>query len=556
MPPKRKAAAAKDAEVEECPAAADVTTTTTMTPPASPPHDGANSNASVAELYAKLQAAVAEDPANLNNFVRELLMLLTEAENAEAPLLVRVRTLEFVSRYGQHLRDGNALKRIETSLVKILSGTEDTPQLLVAAVQGISALGPVSVLDKKWEYLSREGADVLMQVMLDEEGFAENVRTAAASALDSLVCTAFRPVVTKLLHWISDDRETDDEAQLAKERRLAMTRLQRLAHAASLRPQWTEEVQEHVLGLIIVVLSAVTVREFVQLVGVAATLPIVREKGCLPLLTAFLAKNKLDNDRALESLSIISNYISATSYDITPALEEASLLTAPVETNTAKGLWHAKALLLAARLATPENLEKVYAAVLEQLTRMIGDGSVLPENLTTLEVLLFALVTVGRQKPTDLLKQLNDEAFATACRKLMESIVQIEPFVVYAVKKRIQKSTAGRKEAEALACCNNIRVMLGAFTSQHIPMGSLSESWAHKQKLPILKRSRGATATTSTVPGTTSTTGGGVASLGVLPPPPGTEEHARKRARTQGDRSHKGNRSGGRRNRNPRRGGF
>ncbi|RNC37883.1 hypothetical protein TcCL_NonESM12928, partial [Trypanosoma cruzi] len=188
MAPKKKnasAAAAAKEETEEC-APAEVTTTT---PPTSPQTESLPSACNAVELYATLQAAVSEDPVKLNDFVRELLQALSDAECPDAPLLVRVRTLEFISKYGQHVRDGNALKKIVTSLVKILSGSEDTPQLLVAAVQGLSSLGPVSVLDKKWEYLSREGADVLMQVMLDEEGFAESVRQAASKALDSLIQT-------------------------------------------------------------------------------------------------------------------------------------------------------------------------------------------------------------------------------------------------------------------------------------------------------------------------------------------------------------------------------
>lgn len=546
MAPKKKAALSKEVESEEYPVEYPVEAAL-PTLPGSPQPEATRTGANVAELYAALQTVVAEDAAKVNDHVRELLQVLTEAESPDTPLLIRVRILEFITRYGQHLRDGNALKKIVTSLVKILSGPEDTPQLLVAAVQGISSLGPVSVLDKKWEYLSREGADVLMQVMLDEDGFPENVRQAASKALDSLIHTAFRPVVTKLLHWISDDREAEEEAQLLKERRMAMTWLRKLAQASSLQSQWTEEVQEHVLGLIIRVLSTVTVREFVQLTRIAAALPMVREKGGIPLLTAFLARNQLNTDRALESLSIIGQHVAAAPHDITPALVEARLLTNPVETSTPKGMWHAKALLLAARLATTENTDTVYAAVLEQLTHVMGDGSVLPENLTTFEVLLLAFIAVGQKKPADMLKHLNDDVFAAKCKALSAIITELEPLAIYAVKKIVQRAAAGHREMDALACCHNVRVILSAFVSRHIPMGTITESWARKNELPTLKRGRDAltTATTATA---AETTGSLSSSLGVLPPFPGTENHARKRTRVQNHKSgtnHTSNNNGG-----------
>lgn len=518
----KKRALVKDIEVEESSAEANAGTTQ-----GSPQLEVTRAGVSVAELYGNLQTAVAEDPAKVNEYVKELLQLLAEAESPETPLLVRVRILEFISRHGQHLRDGNALKKIVTSFVKILSGPEDSPQLLVAAVQGISSLGPVSVMDKKWEYLSREGADVLMQVMLDEEGFSEQVRQAATKALNSLIHTAFRPVATKLLHWISDDREAEEETQMLKERRMAMSWLRKLAHTPSLRSQWTAEVQEHVLGLIIRVLSTVTVREFVQLTAIAAGLPMVRESGGIQLLTAFLARNQLNTDRALESLSIIEQHVSSTPHDISPAFVEAGLLAEPVETNTPRGMWHAKALLLLARLATPENADSVYVAVLQQLEHVMGDGSALPGNLTTLESVLFALIEIGKKRPSDLLKVLNDDVFAEKFKRLNAAINNLEPLLLYALKKAVQRGSAGPREAEALACCQNVRVILNAFASRHIPMGAITTSWTQKNKLPALKRGRETTTLTAAERRTKAKTDPGV--LGVLPSHPGTEEYEKNK---------------------------
>ncbi|SCU72872.1 uncharacterized protein TEOVI_000445600 [Trypanosoma equiperdum] len=492
MPVKKKVATAKNDEKE------DLTTSPVMaaetTPTASSPTmqhlDTPQGTTSASELYAVLQAAVAEDPAKVNDFAEEIAQTFVEAEKAETPLLLRVRMLEFFAKYGQHMRDGNALKKVVTSLVKILSGPDNTQQLLVAAVQGIAALGPVSMLDKKWEYLSREGADVLMQVMIDENGFAEPVRSAASKALDTLVSTAFRPVVTKLLHWLSDDREAEEEDQLQKERRTAMARLRKVAQTASFRPQWTEEIQEHVLALIIRVLSAVTITEFAQLARIAASLPSVEEKKGLPLLTAFLASTKLNTDRALESLSLVAQHVGAVTYDLTPMLDEAGLLSAPVDGTTVRGMWHAKLLLLAARSATPENTDTLYKTLLEHVMNLIGDGNTLPEYLTTLEALLLALTSVGQKKPLDFVKQLKDEQFTAKCRNMLAAVEKVEPLLIYAVKRLVQKSSAGAKEAEMLGSCHNLRIILSSFSSSHIPMGAITESWAHKHKLPVLRQGR------------------------------------------------------------------
>nr|CCC91348.1 conserved hypothetical protein [Trypanosoma congolense IL3000] len=488
MPIKKKVNNTKPEENEDT--ANPISPASEGAPAVTCPSDTPQTSTSAAELYAKLQAAVAEDPAKINDFAQEVPQMFVEAEKADTPLLLRVRMLELFARHGQHLRDGNILKKVVTSLVKILSGPDNTQQLMVAAVQGIAALGPVSTLDKKWEYLSREGADVLMQVTIDEEGFAEPVRASASKALDTLVKTAFRSVVAKLLHWLSDDREAEEDEQLQKERRLAMTRLRKLSQTEAFRSQWTEEVQEYVLSLIIRVLSAVTAQEFAQLARIAASLPVVRDKNGLPLITAFLGQNKLNTDRTLESLSIISQYVTAVPYDVTPMLEEAGLLSTPVDGATPKGMWHAKVLLLAAKLATPENTDKMYGVLLEQLMRLLGDGSQLPEYLTTLEALLIGLTVLGQKKAIEFVKQLKDESFTAKCCRLLSLVEKMEPLVIYAVKRMMMKSEAGVKEMEILGACHNLRLILGSFSSNHIPMGQIVESWMQKHKLPVLKRGR------------------------------------------------------------------
>lgn len=200
------------------------------------------------EMYSQLQSILASDSAKVNDYIPQTLELVAAAESADTPLLLRVRFLELIGQHVAAVRDNNALRKVVTSLVKIVGGPDNTPQLLTAAIQAFAGLGPVSVLDKNWEYLAREGADVLMQVMIDREAFPESVRQAASKSLDSLTSSAFRSVLAKLLHWLSLDREEDEEAQIQQERHMALTRLTRLIMQPSQRKHWTEETQAFEIG--------------------------------------------------------------------------------------------------------------------------------------------------------------------------------------------------------------------------------------------------------------------------------------------------------------------
>lgn len=102
--------------------------------------------------------------------------------------------------------------------INVITNAHLPPQLINGAIECIVALGSISTDDKRWETFAREGADILLQVQMDRDYFSEETRQCANKALDILASHSFKAVVTKLLHWMSDDREDDEVDHLARER--------------------------------------------------------------------------------------------------------------------------------------------------------------------------------------------------------------------------------------------------------------------------------------------------------------------------------------------------
>ncbi|CCW66266.1 unnamed protein product [Phytomonas sp. Hart1] len=468
-----------------------------------------------AAIFAQLQQTVEGDATKINNHLGSLMSLVQAAENSQTSIFLRVRFLELIARYVVHIRDNNALKKIVTSLIKIIGGDDNTPQLLVAALQCFSGLGSVSMLEKQWEYLSREGADILMQVIIDKEAFPEPVRQAARKSLDDLTESAFQPVVTKLLHWLSDDREDDEEEQLLKERHMALTVLNRLSRMVSLKSQWTEEVQELVYNLILRILDVVNVREFSQLARIAAHLPIIVAKGGGNfLLKSYLSNHKLDSNRQLEAVVILGRFVQvkdqSDELDLTPALEAAGLLAHEIDAQSEHGYLSARIVLLTARLAGSDTAEKLLSFIFHNLMHLLGaDGTSLPENISTLEALLFAMVAIARKKPIEVLQKIHEENFNASMINLMKAMTSLENHTLFSVKKLVMKKEAKDTDAEMLTCLHNICVIAGSASSKHLPLIELKESWAERPSLSVLKHTGstgGRTTALSLPPGTAAST--------------------------------------------------
>ncbi|KAG5505394.1 hypothetical protein GH5_03414 [Leishmania sp. Ghana 2012 LV757] len=471
---------------------------------------------STTEMYSQLQSILSVDGTLVNHYLPQVLELVQAAESAETPILMRVRFLEFVGQHVAAVRDNNALRKVVTSLVKIVGGADNTPQLLTAAVQAFAGLGPVSVVDKNWEYLAREGADVLMQVMVDRDAFPESVRLAASKSLDSLTSSAFRSVLAKLLHWLSLDREEDDEEQVQKERHMALARLTRLIMAPSQRKHWTEETQLYAEPLLQRVLSTVNVREFSQLVRVTAHLPINHDKGNLPLLAWYVKTHRLNDDRHLEAVAIISRFVgSSVEYDLYTALEAAGITSHDIDASSDRSVNTAKVVLLASRIATPEAAEKLYPYVFGQVASMMSDmrDTLTTANLITVEAFLFAAVALARKRSAEALQQLNDASFNASATLAAKTAADVHNQVVFAVKKAAQSNEADAACANAVASLNNIKAIIEAFASKRLPLGEIKESWTRgTNSIPVPKRDR-------------------EAPRGAMPPPPGLPATAEARKR-------------------------
>lgn len=507
---------------------------------------------STTEIYSQLQSILAADSSKVNYYLPQLLELVQASESVDTPILLRVRFVEFVGHHVSQVRDNAALRKVVTSLVKIVGGEDNTPQLLTAAVQAFAGLGPVSVVDKNWEYLAREGADVLMQVMIDREAFPESVRQAAAKSLDALTNSAFRSVLAKLLHWLSLDREDDEEAQIQKERHMALTRLSRLVmYPGMQRKHWNEETEKYAEPLLQRVLGTVNVREFAQLARICASLPMNKSKGNLPLLEWYLSTHKLSEPRHLEAVAIIGRHVSNTAeFDLTPALESAGLLGAAVPLADDSSVDVAKVLLLASRIATPEAAEKLYPYVFGQVAAIMADprATLTSSNLVAVEALLFAAVALARKKSAETLQKLNDDAFNAAAVAAAQAATTVHNEVVFAVKKAAAHKEATTVDADAAASLLNIKTILEAFAAKRLPLGELHESWVGGHNpMPSVKRSRDEP-------------------RNAMPPPPGSQaaeaaaakqrsrsahqpDHKRQR-NDRGDRSSNGN--NGRNNNNNR----
>ncbi|KPA85621.1 hypothetical protein ABB37_00025 [Leptomonas pyrrhocoris] len=463
---------------------------------------------STTEIYSQLQTILSADSSKVNYYLPQLLELVQASESAETPLLMRVRFVEFVGHHVSQVRDNNALRKVVTSLVKIVGGEDNTPQLLTAAVQAFAGLGPVSVVDKNWEYLAREGADVLMQVMIDREAFPESVRQAAAKSLDSLTNTAFRSVLAKLLHWLSLDREDDDEEQISKERHMALTRLSRVVMAPAMQRQhWNEEMEKYAEPLLQRVLGTVNMREFAQLARICASLPMNKSKGNLPLLEWYVSTHRLKDERDVEAVAIIGRHIASTvEYDLTSALEAAGLLGNDVSGADDHSVSVAKVILLASRLAPAEAAEKLYTYVNNQVAAMMADmhATLTSFNLVTVEALLFAAVAVARKRPAEALQKLNNDAFNASAVAAAQAATTLHHEVVFAVKKAATNKEATAVDADAAASLLNIKTILEAFAAKRLPLAELHESWTRgANPMPAMKRSRDEP-------------------RGTMPPPPGS----------------------------------
>lgn len=474
MPPKRSKQQAVEHDSADQSPTADA-----LSPPSNP-----------LEVFSSLQAAAESN--TIQEHITHVLELMGAAEATTTPPLMRVRFLEFIARHMGKIGESAALKKIAASLVKIISSDEQTiDPILCTAICCFASLGPVSATDNSLEFLAREAVDILLQITLDHGAFSLTVRKAAIAALDSLTETAFRCVVTKLLHWLSDDREEDEDEQIRKERQNALSRLSRLAMAPSMRKHWTEEMQIYTLSLIQRIIQILNVKEFSNLMHVGSSLPLVREKDGLPLLELLISENQTLSDRAIESLAIVEKYVGTKAvYDLSTYLGRCSVFQKNIPRSGDSAIFLSRVLVLAAKTSPPEACGPLIDFVCSQLSLFTGDGRNLNFDFSVLEALLLSLVQLLKKNDAEVLIKISDEPFRSKLSVLQGTLADLSNFSLFAVKKSLQSGQANIQDAELLSCMENSKTIVAAILEKRIPSEAIQESWSGKTKLPVLKRSR------------------------------------------------------------------
>jgi hypothetical protein len=362
-----------------------------------------------------------------------------------------------------------------------------------AVTAGDGAASPAPATDSKiQENLTRIAVDVLVQIILDTDNFASPVRQAASAALGEIAQSCFKTLTTKLLHLISDDREPDDAAQVAAERKYALESISQLVTTPKYKLSWTEELQKSLLTFAALVFRTATAQELEQLSKIICELPHVKDSHGAPLLEAFLLKAAFDTPRSLESLLLVTRSLPRTL--VFPQLGtkfiELKLVAKAAESSAELAVGLSKGLTVAARMADGDVAEKLLPDVLDGLEKLLDGSSSVAANYSQLEAFLLAAAILGSKRGTALSAKLRNEPFADKLKTVKAALGDLLPTLTYGIKKRVGLGTAGAQDAEALECIKNILTMVGIFADKKLPSATLTLSWEKKNALPAIKRAR------------------------------------------------------------------
>lgn len=421
--------------------------------------------------------------------------LLAFAEDiSNVNVAARVKILTFVAQ-SIKFYDAQMCKKVAQLAVKVISQDGSEDPAVIAALKLLPALGAVAS-ECKPEYFARECSDVVVQVILDDAGYSASVRQAARDVFQSMIVANFKPVLTKLIHLISDDRELDEVEQVRKERAFAWDTLSLLTkNKKDFGMQWTEEVQQHFLQCLAVVLHTVPRDEFVKLIEVASGLNVLKEKQMIPLLESYLGGAKLDELRSLEGLALIAEAVprGTTETSLAEKLVKEHWLTSKSDAlrgaSSALQLAVLKVLVFASRTAPAEAAPLLLNEVLIAITATGVFSDAIPESLTAVEGLVLSLCNLGAKCGAIMLAALSDATLAAKLAKATTDLEQLQKQVLFAVKKKIDAETATQSDAQALSILENVITLIGTLAKRQLPsLASFTPSWAKVAKLPTMKR--------------------------------------------------------------------
>jgi hypothetical protein len=447
-----------------------------------------------AEVFTSFVELVKDDGAlhvaNVDTFNK--LLQLSE-DQATVNVAVRVKILNFIAQ-SVKFYDAKVAKAVAQLSVKIIAGDSYEDPAVIAAIKLFPALALIPA-ENRPDYFAREGADVIIQVILDETAFSAPVRAAAKDALQALILTGFKSVLTKLIHLISDDREADEADHVQKERTFAWeTLLHLVKNKAVYGAQWTEEVQQHFLQCLAVVLHTVPKDEFAKLIEVASSLSVVRDQQFLPLLDSYLGGVKLDGLRGLEGLSMIAAVIPRGA--VVTTMAEKVIKDQLVKKIDFKGeatplqLAQIQVLVFAAKTASNEAALALMGEVLGavMLSGIFEDASTC-QNLVLVEGLLLSMFYLSPKCGPMLLAALSDPTLGEKLAKTTEELTQLNKQLVFAVKKKVDASTATTDDAATLTVLANLEFLIAPLAKRQVPsLAAFVPSWEKINKLPEIKR--------------------------------------------------------------------
>ena len=409
--------------------------------------------------------------------------ILTGVEALDTPPHHRVRGLQLMGEYGAHFE---ALqKKAVVTIVNVISGEDNTPALIQAAIQALRTLCQkcVEKKAKNSEFLVRESADVLFQIMLDEDGFEAQSRSIAKECSEALTRADFPAIIAKLLHWISDQRENDEPTQVEKERCFALEKLTELACSPVYTASWTTEAEDTVKRFFTLVLPTITADEFSKMVSAMSGLPNVKASGCVPLIETVLALLKTDAKRTMDALALLAPFVPRTT--VFNTLAEKLMPLIPKAMPDESGVPLVRATLLASRCCDAAMSEKILPVVHTLLLQNLA--AELPASLTFLEGLLLSFAVLGHKAPTATLPLLTDETFVGKLNSMLSTITPIRAKLLFAIKKKVMAGSATQYDAALLATVENICSLGNAMIKKHLPI-SVTATWERSNALPTIKR--------------------------------------------------------------------
>jgi hypothetical protein len=395
-----------------------------------------------------------------------LLVAIEASTRGEATALlphVRVRALTALPAVvaGNEGLAGKALLALVNTLS--VSGEDAATDALrrgaIDALTGVAARAKSKLVD-----ITREVTDVLLQVSLPDSGFDAALQRAARERVTgqlAQVCPL--GVVSKLLHWLSDDREDDSAAQIEAERELALSILETtpsLMRAPAVDAIRADEALPKIAAR---VLTAVSAAQYQRLVPIIAGLIFAPATSASPSAFAASADGaaapaaaastatadaavsalvdavtgaKHDTPRSWESLAALTRVLPK-SFRSDGALDKlVALLGAKkglLDGAAADAVPALRALVVAAQLATNDGAAKRAVAVRDMLLSKALASPDAAANYSLVEAALLALAALVRDEETA--KSVDDDATARALQQLATDGSETLDKLVFAIKK-------------------------------------------------------------------------------------------------------------------------